>query len=86
MKCQKCGLDFPENEIQLSHDVPQYIGGLDADGRHNLCKKCHDIYERMCFAVMANSTPPLVRASMRESARRFASSYFKKEGTDGKSV
>ena len=36
MICQKCKDDFPESEIQVSHDIPKYLGGTDKDGRHNL--------------------------------------------------
>jgi len=44
MKCLK---DFPENELDCSHDIPKYIGGTDLDGRHWLCKECHDKYENL---------------------------------------
>ena len=53
MKCKK---DFQENQIEESHDLPKYLGGTDKDGRHWLCKKCHDKYERMilmrCFILV----------------------------------
>lgn len=52
MKCEKCKQDFPESEIQLSHDIPRYAGGTDSDGRHWLCKKCHDIYERRVASII----------------------------------
>lgn len=45
MKCFKCGEEFEEFLIELSHDVPKYMGGTDKDGRHNLCHKCHQEYE-----------------------------------------
>lgn len=45
MKCQKCKNNFPEKELELSHDIPKYLGGTDKDGRHWLCKDCHDNYE-----------------------------------------
>jgi len=45
MICQKCKKDFPEKEIEVSHNIPKYIGGTDKDGRMNLCKECHDKYE-----------------------------------------
>ena len=45
MICQKCNKNFPENEIEVSHDIPEYIGGTDSDGRHNLCKKHHKKYD-----------------------------------------
>jgi len=45
MKCQKCGKDFPEKEIEISHNIPKYIGGQDKDGRMALCSNCHEEYE-----------------------------------------
>jgi uncharacterized protein with PIN domain len=66
MKCSKCNVDFLEKDIQESHDVPKYIGGTDLDGRHWLCKKCHDIYEK-------------IKQQMRRSAKIFVDYYFTKE-------
>jgi len=43
--CGKCNKEFPYKEIELSHDIPKYAGGTDLDGRHQLCKNCHDKYE-----------------------------------------
>jgi len=31
MKCFICKKEFPENELDLSHDIPKYIGGTDKD-------------------------------------------------------
>jgi len=45
MKCMKCQQDFPEEQIEESHDIPKYLGGTDKDGRHHLCRRCHQIYE-----------------------------------------
>lgn len=45
MKCGKCGIELPEREIELSHDIPKYMGGTDKDGRHYLCRACHNTYE-----------------------------------------
>jgi len=45
MKCQKCEKEFEEKDLQISHDIPKYLGGTDLDGRHWLCKNCHDKYE-----------------------------------------
>jgi hypothetical protein len=45
MKCEKCFEDFEEKEIEVSHDIPKYLGGTDKDGRHNLCKKHHKDYD-----------------------------------------
>ncbi len=57
MKCDKCGNDFPENEIDSSHDYPCYLfEGItrkerkqraDKFGRHWLCKKCHKDYDNL---------------------------------------
>lgn len=43
--CKKCNKDFEEKNIQESHDIPKYLGGTDKDGRHWLCKPCHELYE-----------------------------------------
>ena len=55
MRCEKCGKEFEENDIQESHDVPCYLfwdptrrerkQRADKFGRHWLCEKCHDDYE-----------------------------------------
>ena len=45
MICFKCKKDFPENQIEVSHDFPKYLGGTDKDGRHNLCVKHHEDYD-----------------------------------------
>lgn len=67
MKCQKCKNDFPEPEIQESHDVPCYLfegksrnekkNKADKFSRHWLCKECHYKYEeglRMSFKIIAS--------------------------------
>lgn len=43
--CSLCNGKFEEKELELSHDIPRYIGGTDLDGRHYLCKECHNKYE-----------------------------------------
>lgn len=57
MKCQKCGGNFLENEIEESHDVPCYLfdgfnrrerkNQADKFSRHWLCRKCHNEYEEV---------------------------------------
>lgn len=47
MKCDKCLKDFEEKELDCSHDIPKYIGGTDKDGRHWLCKDCHEEYDNL---------------------------------------
>ena len=81
--CQKCGEVFPEKEIQLSHDVPKYMGGTDSDGRHNLCKFCHEQYEMevlkvTCMMLIKTSTKE-VKSSCRMSAKMVQKYFFKKQ-------
>jgi len=52
MKCQKCFEEFAEKNIEESHDIPKYVGGNDAMGRHHLCKQCHLKYENEVMKVM----------------------------------
>lgn len=76
MKCQKCKIDLPEKYIQLSHDVPKYMGGRDGDGRHYLCKKCHDIYERIAFSIACDVIPEQLKQKARNHVKSFATVYF----------
>ena len=80
MKCSKCNQEFLENELDLSHDVPRYIGGTDKDGRHYLCKKCHDIYERLVMNAMVMNIPQEIVIHMRKKAKEFSNRYFKSKG------
>jgi len=91
MKCDKCGGDFEEKYIDESHDVPTYIfqgerkvrkQKADKYGRHLLCKKCHDIYEKMVFSIMVKQTDYETKQKMIKSAQRFAQVYFKKDDGD----
>jgi len=50
MICQKCGKEFEEREMELSHDIPKYTGGTDNDGRHWLCKTCHEDYDNLILS------------------------------------
>ena len=56
MICYRCSDNLPECEIDSSHDIPKYMDGKDIDGRHWLCKECHDVYERRvlkrCFKLV----------------------------------
>lgn len=83
MKCSKCHEGFADKDLQLSHDVPKYIGGLDSDGRHYLCKKCHDIYERTLMSFMTRLLSEETKERMRDRAKIFCRNFFKKE--DGES-
>jgi hypothetical protein len=77
MPCQKCKVSYPEKLIDVSHDVPKYTGGTDADGSHNLCRECHDIYERIVASVMFKTLNEEHRVECRDAAKRFANSYFR---------
>jgi hypothetical protein len=52
-KCPICKEEFDERDMEISHDIPKYLGGGDLDGRHRLCKSnkyskyigCHEKYE-----------------------------------------
>lgn len=85
MICEKCKDNFPEKEIQESHDVPTYIFDgerrvrkqkADPYGRHNLCKKCHTIYERMVFAIMIREADYDTKQKMINSALKFSEGWF----------
>ena len=83
MRCAKCGEEETiENKLDLSHDVPKYIGGTDKDGRHYLCKKCHDIYEKTVAAVMVKPLPEDIKIEMRKRAKEFSRRYFKEVKDD----
>jgi len=67
MKCDKCLRDFPEPQIQDSHDVPCYLfkgfnrkekkNQADKFGRHWLCGECHELYEEeLRKALMFSAT------------------------------
>lgn len=43
LKCFLCNIE--ENELELSHDIPKYLGGNDSMGRRWLCKNHHEEYE-----------------------------------------
>lgn len=86
MKCSICKEEFPEKELQLSHDIPKYMGGKDSDGRHYLCKRCHDIYERMVFAIMVSNLSEEEREVMRKAAKSYSLKVFKKEESENDST
>jgi hypothetical protein len=51
----------------------------DKWGRHNLCNKCHDIYEGTAFKIAVWTVSSEQRDKMKEAVKSFAQSYFKKE-------
>jgi len=80
MKCSKCLNEFPENELDLSHDIPKYMGGTDLDGRHYLCKQCHDKYEleviKRSFMYLVKKFPEW-RSTCRIASKRVKEEFFK---------
>ena len=85
MQCQECNDNFKENELDLSHDIPRYMGGTDSDGRHYLCRKCHHTYEKMVFDIAFKSLPSFTQDKIRDAIKSFAKNHFKKddENTEG---
>ena len=88
MKCSKCNNDFLEKYIQESHDVPTYIFDgernvrkqkADLYGRHWLCQKCHDIYEKMVFSVMIKEADYDTKQKMIKSAIMFSKRWFNED-------
>jgi len=57
MKCNKCSVEFEENELDENHDVPCYLFWMhgprrqdrkphaDKYERRYICNKCHKEYE-----------------------------------------
>lgn len=84
MRCMKCQKEFEEVQLQLSHDVPKYIGGTDRHGGHWLCIRCHKDYEIKVAIKMLQSIPEHLRIGCRSVARGFAKKYFKEVREDDK--
>lgn len=91
MKCDKCGFDYEEKQLQESHDVPCWLfsgdtrqvkkNQADKHGRHWLCNgkgtnNCHAIYDNNVLAWVISSLPDSIRDAMITSAERFSKSYF----------
>jgi len=73
LKCSRCDIVLPENEIQESHDVPCYLfegnrkgqkNQADKFPRRHLCEKCHKKYERE------------LRLWLQKKAERFGGIWF----------
>ena len=87
MKCQKCKIEYPESKIEVSHDIPKYMGGTDKDGRHNLCRGCHTEYEAECLKLAMMSLikilPEDQKKVCRNSAHIVKKYFFKEDKKDG---
>ena len=88
MKCMKCKKDFPENEIQESHDVPVYLfegkkrnarkNKADKYGRHHLCEKCHKKYEWFVYHKIIDYLPTELKQTIISLIKINSEIYFKK--------
>ena len=86
MKCQKCKKDFEEKDIHESHDVPCYLfkekdrgerkSAADKLGRHYLCKKCHDVYEKETIAFAIKRLPGYQLDFLKENCQMFSKIFF----------
>jgi len=54
----------------------------DKYGRHYLCKKCHDIYEKIVFSVMVNEADSKTKKEMIVVAIQFAKRWFNEQKTN----
>lgn len=50
--CQVCKEFFNEKKLEYSHDIPKYIGGVDSDGIHLLCRPCHFDYDKIILKAL----------------------------------
>jgi hypothetical protein len=90
MICSNCANDFPEKDIQESHDVPCYLfngktrkerkNQADKFGRRWLCKKCHDIYEKTLPWIIVSGFTEEEKQRQRDLIQKFASDYFGRKG------
>jgi len=83
MNCMKCGREFEGKDLQCSHDIPKYVGGTDWNGRHWLCKDCHDKYEYEVLKVgLMNwiKQLPLVDKLIFKDSAKLVKKYFFKNG------
>jgi len=81
MICKKCNRDSPENEFQTSHDVPTYMflgdhNKSDKCGRHRICKRCHDIYERIIPSIIIRQLDNATRMKCINAVWRYSKKYF----------
>jgi hypothetical protein len=81
MLCRKCKKDFPESEMQESHDIPKYMflgdkNKADKCGRHWLCKKCHDIYEKIVPSIIMKELDSYHRFKCINAVNKFSNQYF----------
>ena len=76
MICNKCKKEFEEKDIQESHDIPEYMDGTDLDGRHQVCVKCHDIYEKICFSLAWKRMPDDLKKEVHNDILNFCRRWY----------
>lgn len=78
MKCQKCGEDFEEYDIQSHHIHPRFMDNKKGDGeRANLCEKCHNILHFKIAAVLWNYIPSNFKPLAIEGIIKYTKDQFK---------
>jgi hypothetical protein len=78
LNCPICKENREQKDMELSHDIPRYLGGIDLDGRHWLCnipeRRCHDKYE---FMILSKCCIVLFGEKIKPNAdRRFYIDYM----------
>ncbi len=86
MICQKCKKDFPENEIQESHDIPVCLfegqdrkekkNLADKHGRRNICVGCHTEFERRQWGTIVAPLNEDIKKIMIWRAKNFSRRWF----------
>lgn len=56
IKCRRCGKEGEQN-CQLHHTIPKYMGGTDADGRKYLCLNCHTKLHCSLLSIILSCHP-----------------------------
>lgn len=83
-KCAKCEKTCSEEDVgrflQRSHNIPRYMfknrNHADKCGRRYLCKKCHDIYDRIIPSVIMEQLNDYYRFKCINAVKKFSDNYF----------
>lgn len=71
-QCIKCKA-IDESNDEDHHIIPRKLGGTDMDGRHVLCKECHEDFHKRHYAVMMKL---LNDSSLRLAAVKRTKDYY----------
>lgn len=81
MKCKKCQIDFPENEIHEHHIQPRFMNNSKGNGiKIYLCKKCHDILHQIIPSIIWKYVSPENEEKCIKNVISFSERYIHKEG------